>query len=450
MRKLSLPVRILLAFLSFLLGLALFASVVVTALIADIQIVTSEDTIQSLVQELLSGPAHIRPNVSAVSGEGGGLQIAPRVRTYQRVYRAEAENVANDLTKQLIDMFYDQVSEHLGEEFPVSKEEFTQMVQDSTVKDYISEKTAGLITDYINDTVTTTFGPEEIVQLIEENAELIESITGEPIPEDIAEQVGQVFDNNEIIQKVEAEGLAGFMESEEFEIPGLEQIVGDENTVGIRDVLNTVRNFASQQNLIYGIIICVVLMAAILLVNAAQLPKGLRRAGYPLIWAGLPVVVNLLALFAPDMWTAIPGMDLARKLFQQTAIVNIIVFGTGFGLVLLGIILGIVLRVRAKIIANREDKDDRSEEPVETAAQVFDVTATPIAATAEPEVAPVVEVAAPVVATPVVEEPIVEEPIVEEPVVEEPAVEETPAEEPAEEVAEAPAEAPAEEPVTAE
>lgn len=442
MRKLSLPVRILLAFLSFLLGVALFASVVVTALIADIQIVTSQDTLQSLVQELLSGPAHIRPHTTGIPGEGG-LQIAPRVHRYQRVYRSEAEDVADDLTKQLIELFYDQVSEQLGEEFPVSKEEFTQMIQDSTVKDYISEKTAGLLTDYFNDTVTTTFEPEEIVQLIEENSRLIESITGQPIPEDIADQVGQVFDENEIIQKVEAEGLAGFINDENLDIPILNQLSGGDGFPGIRSIVNSVRDFASRENLILGIVISVVLIAAILLVNAMQLPKGFRRAGYPLMFAGIPVIVNLLALFVPDMWNALPGMDVAQKIFQQTAIVNIIVFGTGFVLCLTGIILGIVLRVRRKIIENREDEDDRSDEPVEVAAQVFDVDTAAIIPNNEPPADPVVEVAAPVAEAAVAEAPA-----------EEPAsAGETPAEE---SVADAPASteetpaAPAEETVTAE
>lgn len=406
MRKLSLPVRILLAFISFLLGVALFASVVVTALIADIQIVTSADTIQSLVQELISAPAHIRANAPMLPGEGS-VRIAPRVRTYQRIYRSEAENVADDLTKQLIDMFYDQVAEQMGEEFPVSKEEFTQMIQDSTVKDYISEKTAGLLTDYFNDTITTTFEPEEIVELIEENSALIETITGQPIPEDIAEQVGKVFDENEIIQKVEVEGLAGFINDPELNIPVLNDIVGGKESVNIRSIMNTIRAFASRQNLIMGIVICVVLIAAILLVNAAQLPKGLRRAGYPLMIAGVPVIMNILAIFVPDMWTALPGMDVAQKLFQQTAIVNIIVFGTGFVLCLIGIILGIVLRVRSKIIEHQDDENDRTDEPVETAAQVFDVTAAPIVNDDIPPVAPVMEF--PDAPTPAAEEPVAEE-----------------------------------------
>ena len=443
MRKLSLPVRILLAFISFLLGVALFAGVVVTALIADIQIVTSKDTIQSLVQELLSEPAHLRPVSPVIAGKGS-VQIAHQMRNHQRIYRSEAENVADELTQQLIDMFYGQLVEQLGDQLPETfpdQQEFTQMIQDSTVKDYISDKTAGLITDYFNDTITTTFTPEEIVDLIEENAEIIESITGQPVPEDIAEQVGQIFDNNEIIQKVEMEGLAGFIDDPDLDIPFVQDIVGTGESFGVRDIINTLRTFASRQNLILGIVVCVVLIAAILLVNAAQLPKGLRRAGYPLLWAGLPVVVNVLALFVPDMWNVVPGLTVVQKLFQQTAIVNIIVFGTGFLLVLAGIISAIVVRVHSKIVEHLDEvAENREEAPVEIAAQVFDVTASTMiidAAPAEPFVPAEVPVEEPeddILARAAV---FTEEPVEQSPVPEEAPAEETPAEEtPTEETAE--------------
>ena len=369
-KKLSLGARFGLYVASFLLGILLFVSAITTALIANIQIVTSEENISGMIKEIMSAPAHVRPKAPVTSGEGG-LHIAPRIRTYQMPRREESGNVAVGLTDQLIGMFYEEMVNQFEEELPVSKEEFTQMINDSTVKDFIADKTASLITDYFNDEITTTIEPEEIVQLIEENAELIETITGEPIPEDIAQQVEQVFEENEIVTKVEEEGLAGFMDLLGGKDPAPESPEGsgdleegsDNASSGnslmpfdLRQIINMMQQFSSTGNLISGIAICLVLIAAIVLINCRQIGKGLRRAGYPLMFAGCLVILNILAKFQPDMWVITAGDDatviattnmilkLARYVLLQTAVVNIVVFGSGLVLCISGIVLGIVLR----------------------------------------------------------------------------------------------------------
>lgn len=382
-KKLSLGARFGLYVASFVLGILLFVSAITTALIANIQIVTSEDNISGMIKEMMSAPAHVRPKAPVTSGEGS-LRIAPRLRTYQMPRREEPGNVASGLTDQLIGMFYDELGEQFTDAIPVSKEEFTQMINESTVKDFIADKAASLITDYFNDEITTTFEPEEIVQLINENAELIETIAGEPIPDDIAQQVAQLFDENELIVKVEAEGLAGFMEASGMEIPGLpgSGSSGEDTAEGssgssfnIKDIINAMRTFASTGNLITGIVICLALMAAIVLINCRQLGKGLRRAGYPLMWAGCLVILNILAKFQPDMWVVDSDatinliLKLARYVLLQTAVVNIVVFGTGLALCIAGIVLGIVLRPKKSPVSV-----PTTDEVQELAAAVVDET----------------------------------------------------------------------------
>lgn len=361
-KKLSRGARFGLSVASFILGLLLFFSAIATALIADVNIVFSKDGISGILRTVMSAPVHVRPK-APIANEGG-LRIAPRVqRTYQMPRREEPGDVASSLTDQVIGMFYQEMSNMFGEEMTFTQEEFVEMVNDSTVKDYIVDKTASLITDYFNNEVTTTFEPEEVVQLIHENSELIESITGAPIPDDIAEQVAKAFDENEIVAKVEAEGLAGFMSLINQNPGGSEDLEeGSDNASAessvnvldtVRDALNAI---AATQNLIIGIAVCVVLIAAIILINCRQLGKGLRRAGYPLLFAGSMIVLNILAKFQPDMWVVTAGegevvspaanlvLKLARHILLQTAVVNIVIFGTGFVLVVGGIVLSIVLR----------------------------------------------------------------------------------------------------------
>lgn len=410
-KKLSLGARFGLYILSFLLGVLLFVSAVATALIANIQIVTSEENISGMIKEMISAPAHVRPKASVTSGEGG-LRIAPRIRTYQMPRREEPNNVGFGLTDQLIGMFYEELVNQFENEFPVSQEEFTQIINDSTVKDFIADKTASLITDYFNDESTTTFEPEEIVQLIEENAELIETITGAPIPEDIAQQVTQIFEENEIITKVETEGLAGFIdliggtetgpESPEGDTPSDDE-TGESMPVSfnLKDIINIMRAFSSTTNLITGITICLVLIAIIILINCRQVGKGLRRAGYPLMFAGCLIILNILAKYQPDMWVITTGegetvsqsinliLKLARYMLLQTTVVNIVVFGTGLVLCITGIVLGIVLRPKLPPVSVPTTDETQKlaaalvdETPVEVPSQIPEEPAcaeTPVA-----------------------------------------------------------------------
>ena len=406
-KKLSLGARFGLIVASFFLGLLLFFTAIATALIGDVRIVMSKDGIAGIIRTVMSAPAHVRPNAPITIGAEGGLRVAPRIqRTYQMPHREEPDNVASNLTDELIGMFYEQMGNMFGEEMTFTQEEFVDMVNGSTVKDYIAEKTASLITDYFNDEITTTFEPEEVVQLIHENSELIEAITGAPIPDDIAEQVAKVFDENEIIVKVEKEGLKGFMDLLGGTNSGLESPDG-ETTIDassnplnmVKDVANTANTICSTTNLIIGIAICVVLMAAIILINCRQLGKGLRRAGYPLLFAGSMIILNILAKFQPDMWVIADGdattnliFKLARHILLQTAVVNIIVFSTGLVLVIGGIVLSIVLRAKKSPVSV-----PTTPEAEELAAAVVDETPVEVLPTAEAEEESVAE--APVEAT---------------------------------------------------
>lgn len=353
-KRLSLGARFGLAVASFLLGILLFVSAIATTLIADVRTVTAKDNIRDFIREIfvesISGPTHIHAKVPAASGAGSPRIIPTANRKYGVLRRDDPSGIAADLTDRLIDMFYDEVRGHIAEQMPVSKDEFTRLINESTVKDYIAEKTAGLIADYFAGEVTTTFEPEEIVALIEQNEELIVSVTGSTIPADMVQEIAALFEQNEIIQKVEAEGLAGFLEASDSSIPGLSDgsQTGDLSSISFNDIIDALRATTSTSNFVWSIVICLVLIASIILINIRQLSKGLRRAGYPLLLAGLGIVPCLLAHFSPDLWTAAPELILVQKLLRQVTVVYAIVFGIGLALIIGGIVLGIVLRRRSK------------------------------------------------------------------------------------------------------
>ncbi len=401
-KKLSPGARFGLSVASFFLGLLLFVSTIATALIADVQIVISEEGISGIVREMLSAPAHVRPKAPVTVAGEGGLRVAHRIRNYQTPRREESSGLTSGLTDQLIGMLYDELGDQFQDVLPITKEELTDLINESTVKDYIADKTASLVTDYFNDEITTTFEAEEIIQLIEENKELIETVTGETLPENLGEQVAEVFKENEVIIEVEDKGLGALLQlgnSTKPDAPeysdGNTSSTGSVSPFNPREIINAVQNIASTQNLIIGIAVCVVLIAAIILINCRQLGRGLRRAGYPLMIAGVAVVLNILAKFQPDMWVVsgeisadMPWLPLvlklARHILLQTAVVNIVIFSTGFALCVSGIVVGIVLRAKSKSPVSVPT----TAETEELAAAVVDETPVEILPEAEVAEAP--------------------------------------------------------------
>ena len=397
-KKLSGGARFGLWAASAFLGFLLFVAALATALVANVRIITSQDGISGIIRTVMSAPAHVRPQAPITVGNEIGLRAAPRVRTNQMPRREEPEDVASGLTDQLIAMFYNELNTQFEEGFPVSQEEFTQMINESSVKDYVADKTAALITDYFNDEVTTTFEPEEVVALIHENSELIESVTGKPIPDDISQQVANIFNENAIIVKVEAEGLAGFMElmnggEDESGVNGLTNMLGQ-----VKDAFQKISKFTSVGILLLAIFLCLLLAAGIILVNCHQLGKGLRRTGYPLMLAGCMVFLNFAAKANPDMTGFMNlmsklGMDdlgstanlvvkMVRYILIKTTAPNAIFFFTGVALLIAGIVLPIILKAKGVATAVIASVTPETEAPIDPIA-VAPVEADPI------EVAPI-------------------------------------------------------------
>ena len=401
-KKLSFGIRSILWAVSLLLSIALFASVIVTALVADVRVVTSKDNIRSFVVQLLSEPVQLHGRAPLRQGTGSirvALPAAPSFNIPRRDNAVPqglglAASLGFNVTEQMIDLFYDQLQSQMGEEATITKEELTDLVEQSTLTDFLADKAADLVVDYVTGEVTTTFEPEEIQTLIVENTELIEAITGEPLPEEVVTQIVETITTNEVIQKVEEEGLAGLIEmaggsdattpeGEPLLTPPSDNMLGeqlgsilggsedDSNKVAdsiasatqtltngelngisnVNDIITLLRSVTSVQNLTICIVVCAVLMILILLVNIRQLGKGLRRCGYPLLLAGLMVIPCMMATYSPDMWTATPVLSVVRDILAMVTGVNALVFGLGLLFVIAGIVVGCITKHKLAIAA---------------------------------------------------------------------------------------------------
>ena len=433
-KKLSFGARFGLAVLSFVLGILLFVSAVVTMLIADVRIITSENNIRQLTKMLLGSSQRVHSVVSVYRGAVGVPYAAgPRMEE-------ESAGASGQITDMLIGFMYDGLKDQMGDQMTMTQEELEALVEQSTVKEFITDKAASLVSDYVTGEVTTTISGEEIKELIEENQQLIEQVVGQPLPSEVVDQIAQVVETNEVVQKIEQEGLAGIIEDMEEVLPEGGDAVGgalgglkpkDPNALGnqmaqifdnegiagtianisstltggeleglgsISDVLTLLRSVTSVGKLIAGIAICLVLIAAIILVNIKQLGKGLRRSGHPLMWAGSAFVMNLVVLLVPSLFdpkvlvflpaTVTGILQPVRHVLLLTTAVNGVAFGLGLALVIAGFVVSSVAKKNAARAADQpvlapvgvpaevivevpvEASEETPEEPAEEAAEI--------------------------------------------------------------------------------
>lgn len=382
-KKLPFGARFGLAVASFVLGILLFASALVTLLIADVRIITSENNVRQLTKLALGSPQRVHSVVSVYRGAVGVPYAAgPRMEE-----EGGATNSA--VTDGLVGFLYEGLKDFMGDQMTMTREELEAVVEQSTMKDFISDKAASLVTDYIVGEVTTTIDGEEIKELLVENQELIEQVIGQPLPSEMVDQIVEVVETNEVVQKLEAEGLAGFIDELGGALPEggdaagdtlgglmkpkdpnalgnqMAQIFGNEEMAGtianisstltggqleglgsISDVLTLFRAVTSVGKLVWGIVICLVLIAAIILVNIKQLNKGLRRSGYPLMWAGAAFAADLVVLFVPSLFVG-KELQLVRQVLLMTTGANATVFGLGLAMVIAGFVVGSITKKNA-------------------------------------------------------------------------------------------------------
>lgn len=288
--NLSPGARIGIGFLSFLLCVALFATAICACLVASGRVLTSAGSLQQIIQELLTASSGhdtaavpqkgytVQPLSAAPSGDGMDLDMGTDL----------------DMTDALLDFIMEAVESQIGE-LPISREEVGDLIDRSTAKDYLAEKAAGMVSDFIRGEATTTIEPEEIRQLIEENEELISQVIGEPLPSEFTEQIVTWVVENETIEQLNKEGIVSLIPIPD-EVPHPSQGLAS-SLYQMNEIMVIVRSAISLSALLGFIGVCLVLMALIVLCNWGRWGIGLRRCGYPLVLAGLPLFLCLSAQF---------------------------------------------------------------------------------------------------------------------------------------------------------
>ena len=417
MNKKQLPtgVRVLLGFVSVLLCIVLFVCSIVTILVADLSLLTSKGGLQKLIQDVLfSTSAPARPGFAPAGVLPGRSPIRmeePDLGGFDFGSIDFSGIIAGDGSSSAIaDMLYGILEEQFPEEeLPISKEDVTNFVEESTLTEFISDKVSGIVVDVINGEVTTTITKEEVMELLEENKELIEDTFKTEIPDEVIESVGTLVEESKLSETIQ-QSVADIVGVEiapttpnnpDSENPGntigsstssnkkpifrpsdlevLDNVTsGNISDMGIGEILAMVRIVTSPAVLIGCIAVCLLISGLLFLTNWGRPNAALRCSGIPYFIAGLLFLLpSAVAQFAPSLIDSL--IPVAGKVIRQVlALAGTISLGvTVFGLVLIigGAVWGSALKKKriaaaAASAAVTEDAADLSdallaaEEPV--------------------------------------------------------------------------------------
>lgn len=308
-----------------------------TLIVPNGNVTTDEDGNVYVDGELLEG---------ATMGEDGSVHMGGQITV--------DPNAGGDSSDAIVDWVVGQLRDFTGGELPVTPEQIENFVEQSTIKDFIAEKVAGMVGDFYTGNITTTITMEEITQLMEENKDLIKSEFGIEITEEHTEALKQIVEETGILEQVQEQGIMGILGS----VGGMGGVGGDgegglmdpdmmQQMQQIQQAVEIVRQVTSYTAIaaVWGIFLA---LAAILFCTTQfSWPATLADCGIVLTLASAIFVIPATVFTnSPEMMTDLLGsamfVKVAQTFFNATAGVNYGAFGVGIGLIVLAIVVACI------------------------------------------------------------------------------------------------------------
>ena len=202
MYKHKLPgvVRFFLALLSIALCFVLFATSLVTIVIADLHVVTSEGGLQTIITQILI------PSKAPVARPG--LAAGRPVIHYD-------ETSLGGPTDMVVDALMEMLQQEFGSDLPITRDQVNAILAETTLPDFISEKAAGLVSGILNGEVPTlNITIDEVEDLILENRDVVKKHFDVEITDEMVDQITTSLEEEKILETVEQQlqeslGFAG-------------------------------------------------------------------------------------------------------------------------------------------------------------------------------------------------------------------------------------------------
>lgn len=325
-KPLNPAVAVLLKIASALLCILLTASLTATLVVLDVQQLTSQRGLTKVVEGLLCE----MPTVSF-----NRINAAPGA-----IETVGAEDVDQE---SLLAWFYDTMKSQYGDELKITQQQMQAFLEQSTAKDYVSEKLASYVSDFVNGTNKTELPADEILDVLDENLDLAEEIFGMKIDRKVKDEVSNFLERNNINEMIQSQVIGQLQDAE---IPGVTDVMsslfgysGDAYTVG--DLLDGLKTITSPSVLAVLIMVDLLLCMLLLLTNRFRFSAMLIDVGVTALVLGLLVslpvaAIQILPLVAGD------GLGLASVILDVLAAFVRPIAPVHYGAAIVGLLLTII------------------------------------------------------------------------------------------------------------
>ena len=343
--------RILAGFVSFILCMALFVGMIAAMVLADVRVLTQEDNMKALISEIMfSKQDKVRmPGVLPQA-------VGPVVKL--------EEAGLNEAQQAMVDWMYDLLKEQFGEEVAFTKNEVEDLMMQSTLPEFLSEKMAGVMTDIYTEDYSTTITTEEILEQIDLNQELIEEKLGVEITGETKNKVVTWSQENDVVGMVhkvvkgetdlDLGGITAVGDGASLSGGVINGLLSGKATIqdvikgGIPTILAAVREITSTTMILTILGACIVIIGLLFLVNFKRPYLAVRYVGTTAFVAGLPFAAATVAVFAaPSLFTGMI-LSIVAMVLTLTAGISIGVPVAGLVLIIVSYIISTICRRKHK------------------------------------------------------------------------------------------------------
>ena len=333
-RKPIFPIRVVLRLTSLALCLVLTVCLLATALLADVQVLTSIGGIQTILSHMAASEDADTPATADPAAASCGVVRLRAVSDISLPQSAALSAHLGTAAEALVDLVADVVEELLGRDLPVSPEQVQTFLKESTIIDFITAKTASLVQDALNGTANTTITADELLQLMDENEPVIEKTFQVEITEEMKQDMLVQLEEAVVDTDINATLQQSVDQVLQQEVPGT-------GGMTVSEVMVKLQAFTGTELLLIAAGVCLALIILLFALNYYNLPRGMRLTASACLISGLLLSAPLALIQAAPSLLAENMPETAGTLGMLGATVAALA-PVHYGLLAIGVVLLVI------------------------------------------------------------------------------------------------------------
>lgn len=331
---------------SVVVYLVLIGSLLAAALLTDISRLTSSGGIQGILDHLLTSDQSVSAEpVQLPSPQGGQLHLLSSGGNSAEDEEDKIKISFDMLTssESLNQFLTETVQNALGESTTITVEQVSTFIEESTLMEFVADKTASLLEDIFTGTENTTLTADDFMGLVEENQALIEEVFQIKLTDEIKQEISA-----SLTESLGEEDLAAQLRAEVAQT--LEEPIEELNGMNIRQLLALLQQLIQPVVLVIAYILCLALMALLCGLSYYNIPKGLRWSATACLTAGLVLSIPTAIIQFYPAALAQQISEMEQPLFILSSIARVLapvhytIAGVGAALYVLAIMWRLVKR----------------------------------------------------------------------------------------------------------